>query len=358
MRRASRLDKIRWLIVYSADFMNLLALTSIVELYVLWAKDIMPLPLAAGASVLALVFYGLSTRPFRIITRGGKPPVALLTVAGVIAVGAAGIGLVWMMPVWLGMLSPYIRKGPFSVLAAVSIGLFNGYIAVLSEFTPSLLVLQFLATLLVSGGSLANVWIWRVAQEAHEGQEAKARLAVSEERLRFARDLNDLLGQSLTDIAAKTGLAEDTLAADPGRAADEMFEVRDLARLSLREVRTAVQNYRALDLGEVLASVRAVLEAADVHCTIDADTDELPAETRTLLAQVVREGATNILKHSTAQRCRITIRNGVLEMTNDGIPESAGEPGGLRGLSDRLSAAGGSLTAGAADGTYLLRAAV
>ena len=57
----------------------------------------------------------------------------------------------------------------------------------------------------MTGGMLANLWLWRVAKDAHEGQEARARLAVSEERLRFARDLNDLLGQSLADISAGAG---------------------------------------------------------------------------------------------------------------------------------------------------------
>src|SRR6185436_7523305 len=103
------------------------------------------------------------------------------------------------------------------------------------------------------------------AKDAHEGQEARAMLAVSEERLRFARDLNDLLGQSLADISAGAGAASQTL----------------------REVRSTVQNYRALDLDEVLASVRAVLEAADVRCAVRADTASLTPETRTLLATVV-----------------------------------------------------------------------
>ncbi|MFD0471901.1 sensor histidine kinase [Nonomuraea thailandensis] len=188
-----------------------------------------------------------------------------------------------------------------------------------------------------------------------------AKLAVSEERLRFARDLNDLLGRSLTDVAVRTEHAERTLAVDREAAAAEMFEVRDLSRRSLREVRTVVQNYRAIDLDEVLASVRAVLEAADVRCTVWADTGSLPPETRTLLATVVREGATNVLKHSKAERCTITIENGVLEMSNDGVSGPVGEhaPIGLAGLAQRVRAAGGTLEAEpVAGGRYLLRAAV
>jgi two-component system, NarL family, sensor histidine kinase DesK len=188
-----------------------------------------------------------------------------------------------------------------------------------------------------------------------------AMLAVSEERLRFARDLHDLLGQSLADVAAGTEHAERTLRTDREAAAAEMFEVRDLARRSLREVRTVVQNYRAVDLDEVLASVRAVLEAADVRCTVRTDTGSLSPETRTLLATVVREGATNVLKHSKAESCTITIEDGVLEMSNDGVsgPVSEHAPNGLAGLAQRVRAVDGTLEARPDEaGRYLLRAAV
>ncbi|MFD9939981.1 sensor histidine kinase [Nonomuraea sp. NPDC059023] len=357
MIRASKLDRIRWLVLYSCDFINLTAFLSLAQLGLALEENWAPKPAIIAFLVVLVVFYALSTRPLRIATRGGRRPTLLLAVTAVIALVFTAFTMFWLVPVWLAIASPFLSRRVFWTTAAVVAALTGVFVAVLGGL-PALGILLVLLVI-VTGGTLANVRIWRIAQEAHEGQEAKAALAVSEERLRFARDLNDLLGQSLADIAAGVGRAETTLGADPERAAAEMFEVRDLARRSLREVRTAVQNYRALDLGEVLASVRAVLEAADVHCAIDTDdTGDLPAEARTLLAAVVREGATNILKHSTAQRCTITIKNGVLEMSNDGISADAGEPGGLRGLSQRLSAAGGTLSAGAADGVYLLRAAV
>ncbi|MFI6496573.1 sensor histidine kinase [Nonomuraea typhae] len=354
--RASKLDRIRWMVVYSSDIMNALAFLGFIQLALEWETNRLPVAAVVAAGAVIVVFYGLSTRPYRIATRGGARPTVLLALTGALALGFAALTMIWLLPVWLGLVSPFLSRRVFWPLAAgitAVAGVYMGFAAGL----PAVVVLLVL-TAFVTGATVANMWIWRIALEAHEGQEAKARLAVSEERLRFARDLNDLLGQSLTDIAAKAGRAETTLAADAELASAEMFEVRDLARGALREVRTAVQNYRALDLGEVLASVRAVLEAADVQCTIEGDGGDLPAEARTLLAAVVREGATNVLKHSAAQRCTITIRNGVLEMSNDGISPDAGEPGGLRGLAQRLSAAGGSLSAGAADGLYLLRAAV
>ncbi|MEU6779684.1 histidine kinase [Nonomuraea angiospora] len=361
IRRATKLDKIRWVIVYSIDFVNLFTLFGYYDLYVRWEAGL-PWPLILTGVVLLVVFNVLATRPHRVAMRGGRRPTAILAVTGVIIlVMAAGL-FMWAIPTWLGMLGPFVRRRTIVILSVLSVVLFNLYAVLLSgSLIWELLLVQSVFTGMGMGGVLTNLWLWRVAKEAYEGQEAQARLAVSEERLRFARDLNALLGQSLTDIAARTEGASRTLPADPEAAAEEMFAVRDLARRSLREVRSVVQGYRAVDLDEMLASVRAVLEAADVRCTVRAETGSLPPETRTLLATVVREGTTNVLKHSTAGRCMITIEDGVLEMSNDGVSGPAGEhaPNGLAGLAQRVRAAGGTLEAAPThEGGYLLRAAV
>lgn len=361
VRTAGRLDRIRWLVVYSADFANACGLVGLAEIYAGWRAGL-PWPLAVTAGLMIVAVVAMSTRPTRIAVRGGRRPTALLVVAGVLTLVLAVYPLViWTIPVWLGMLAPFARRRTVVLLATASIVGVNAWLTVVSGFLPEVLFVQLLITIVVSGGILANLWLWRTAKEAHDGQEARARLAVSEERLRFARDLNDLLGQSLAEISARTAGAETMLATDPGAAAGEMSGVRDLARTALREVRSTVQSYRVVDLEEVLASVRAVLEAADVRCTVHAETAALLPETRTLLATVVREGATNVLKHSKAERCTITIEDGVLEMSNDGVGGPVGDhaPDGLGGLSRRVAEAGGTLSAAPTDGGgYLLRAAV
>ncbi|MFI7633398.1 sensor histidine kinase [Nonomuraea sp. NPDC049400] len=360
MWRATKLDKLRWLIVYSTDAILLVSLIGYYDWYVRWEAGV-PLPAVVTGAVLLLVFNVLATRPFRVAMRGGSRPMAILAVTGAISLVLAGFGLVWAMPAWLATLAPFVRRRTAVVLSVLSVVAFNLYVGLLGASVLPLIVTQGLLTAISVGGVLANLWLWEVAKEAYEGQEARSRLAVSEERLRFARDLNALLGQSLTDIAARTENASRTLPADAGAAAEEMFAVRDLARQSLREVRSVVQSYRAVDLDEMLASVRAVLEAADVRCTVHAETGTLAPEARTLLAAVVREGATNVLKHSKAERCTITIEDGVLEMSNDGLSGPAGEhmPNGLAGLAQRVRAAGGILEASPThEGRYLLRAAV
>ncbi|NRQ30957.1 hypothetical protein HII36_03800 [Nonomuraea sp. NN258] len=360
VRHASKLDKVRWMVLYSSDITILLSLMGFVDLYIRWQKGMWP-PLLAVAAVLLAVHITLSFRVIRIAVGGGPRPARILATTGVIVLLLSIFPLVWVIPTWLGTLAPFVRRRTIVLASAASVAATNLYVTLADEFQPAVLLTQTVLTALCAAALPANMSLWRVAKEAHEGQEAKARLAVSEERLRFARDLNALLGQSLSDISARALGASRVLAADPGTAAQEMFEVRELARQSLREVRTTVQNYRALDLDEVLSSVRAVLEAADVRCTVRAATADLTPEARTLLATVVREGATNVLKHSKAERCTITIEDGVLEMSNDGVTGPVGEhaPIGLAGLAQRLNAAGGTLEAAPAPGgSYLLRAAV
>ncbi|MDL4820014.1 sensor histidine kinase [Actinomadura opuntiae] len=211
--------------------------------------------------------------------------------------------------------------------------------------------------------------MWDLHQETHAARAALARLAVTEERLRFSRDLHDLLGHSLSLIAVKSELAMRLAEADPARAGAEMADVRRAARDALREVRAAVHGYRAVELDAELAGVRAVLEAAGVRCDAGDVPDGLPAEVRAVLAWVIREGATNVIKHSEARHCAVALTpyggSVVLEMRNDGVRggaatgDGAGGGAGLTGLAERVAVVGGEITARrhGRDG-FLLRAVV
>ncbi|MEU5992584.1 sensor histidine kinase [Spirillospora sp. NPDC047418] len=206
--------------------------------------------------------------------------------------------------------------------------------------------------------------MWDLHQETYAARDVLARLAVTEERLRFSRDLHDLLGHSLSLIAVKSELAIRMAGTDPARAGAEMADVQRAAREALREVRAAVSGYRAVELDAELAGVRAVLEAAGVRCEIGDPPGTLPSEVRAVLAWVIREGATNVIKHSEARHCAISITlyggSVVLEMRNDGVRAGDATDGsGLTGLAERVAVLGGEITAGRhGRGGYLLRAAV
>ena len=191
--------------------------------------------------------------------------------------------------------------------------------------------------------------------ELREAREEVARLAVAEERSRFARDLHDLLGHSLSLITLKSALAGRLLPVTPEteRAAKEVRDVEGVAREALREVREAVAGYRSPTLAGELSGAREMLEAAGISCRIRNEAGALPNAAEAVLAWVVREGTTNVIRHSRAQSCEVQLtRDGDevrVEVNDDGRGPSPGETTGtgLSGLAERVAASGGSFEAGA-----------
>jgi two-component system sensor histidine kinase DesK len=183
-----------------------------------------------------------------------------------------------------------------------------------------------------------------------------ARQAVAEERLRLARDLHDLLGRTLSLITLKSELAGRVIEKDPVRAAQEIREVERVARHALREVRDAVAGYRQPTLHSELDGARQMLEAAGIACMIEHTAEALPPATDAVLAWTLREGVTNVIRHSRARQCiiRVNIANGRAraEVINDGYREQEHSPArnragsGLSGLTERVTAHGGHIEAG------------
>ena len=203
----------------------------------------------------------------------------------------------------------------------------------------------------------------RQLREAHEDL---AELAITEERLRFARDLHDLLGHSLSLIVLKSELAEQLLEADrsPGdvtsHAANEVRDIKEVARRSLAEVREAVGGYRRVTLAAELAGARAALDAAAIAAVVDEAPGGLPAPVDEVLGWTVREGVTNLVRHSGASSCRIRFESergrgragtgsgrAAVEITDNGRAAAAPVGGsGLAGLAERAADRGGRLQAG------------
>jgi two-component system sensor histidine kinase DesK len=179
--------------------------------------------------------------------------------------------------------------------------------------------------------------------ELRSAREELARLAVNEERLRFARDLHDLLGHSLSLITLKSELAGRLLPDEPEKAEAEVRDIEGVARQALGEVREAVAGYRSPTLDEELAGAAEMLAAAGISCRIENGAGLLPKEIDGVLAWAVREGTTNVIRHSQAHNCRIVLAREEdrvhAEITDDGRGKAHGEtPGsGLSGLAERVA---------------------
>lgn len=179
-----------------------------------------------------------------------------------------------------------------------------------------------------------NLQLWR----AHEENTL---LAVDNERNRFARDLHDILGHSLTVITVKAELAQRLVEADPERAKAEIADLERLSRDALADVRRAVEGYRELTLPGELARARVALRAAEIEPALPQSTDVVPTELRELFAWTVREGVTNVIRHSGASRCEIVLTGTSATVRDDGSgPGGCPEGSGLTGLRERAAAAG------------------
>jgi two-component system sensor histidine kinase DesK len=189
--------------------------------------------------------------------------------------------------------------------------------------------------------------------ELRKTREQLAHAAVAEERLRFARDLHDLLGHTLSLIVVKAEVARRLSASDPAAAAEQTADIERIGREALVEVREAVTGYRERGLTAELDHARGALADAGIDATVRTAGLPLPVQVDALLAWAVREGVTNVIRHSRARTCRIEVhrRDGraVAEVVDDGVGAAgsvAVNGNGLRGLTERMAAVGGALAAG------------
>ncbi|WP_412741571.1 sensor histidine kinase [Krasilnikovia sp. MM14-A1004] len=204
-----------------------------------------------------------------------------------------------------------------------------------------------LLTMLAGAMTVAFARMARLVDELRRTQRELARTAVEQERLRFARDLHDLLGHTLSLVVVKAEVVRRLTPLDPARATAEAADIERIGRTALAEVREAVTGYRDHSFGRELAGARTALADVGIAVTVRESGQPLGVEADDAFGWVVREGVTNVLRHSRASRCDIEVRTdgcgSVLTVRDDGVGGRP-EPGnGLRGLRERLGRAGGTL---------------
>ncbi len=279
-----------------------------------------------------------------------------------IAAAAAFVGAyVWLVLLWKRRRRRALTVGLFAVLIGTSIALtlgsghgwgflFTYCAAVAALFSPTSIgwagvvmcsalaagssalagasgstVLNYTVTSLGIGLLMVVMRDLRVRNdELSEARAELAQAAVAKERERFARDLHDLLGHTLSVIALKAELAGRLILDHPDRAATEVGEVEQVARKALGEVRLAASGYRQPTLEGELAGARMALSAAGITADIDAPTVTLQPDVEAVLAWAVREGATNVIRHSHATRCTVRVSAGLAHASVDVIDDGRG----------------------------------
>jgi len=334
---------------------------------------------------------------------GGRLDYFVIAVAVCAAAFSVAVPLVWLAPrrkrIWVAagffaitfILWPVLEWNVMTmwVLVAMLIGYCMFRTTTTAVFALILTAVAVIFELCGEENSTGVAWlpgvIWSIAlmisafarQRAAIAQLRTTRhelaaLAVEQERGRVARDIHDILGHSLTAITVKTELTG--MLIDAGRATDarnEVAAVEDLARGALADVRSTVAGYRGVTLSSELANARTMLESAGIYAELPATVDDLPARLRELSGWVIREGVTNVVRHSDATVCRITITADGVDVADDGrgpadehdahrtdgeIERRPTDGNGVRGLRERAALLGCTVLAGRSDlGGFSLR---
>lgn len=296
-----------------------------------------------GATLLFAAVYLTIFRRRRIELRGGVPHAPLVpgllmiglagTLALVVclAVGQAGTATAVYLCVLCAMTLPRLWSLPSALLVAGGFYL-SGFVVPGWEHDPGLLLSMLAATVAVWG---VQQLLIRNAQLVASEKRNQV-LAVSEERNRFARDLHDILGHSLTVITVKAELAKKLMDVDPERARAEIDDLEWLSRDALADVRRAVEGYRELTLPGEITRARTALAAAEIEADLPNSVEDVPSSKRELFAWTIREGVTNVIRHSHATRCTVVLQHDCVEIRDDGVgslQETVGH--GLTGLRER-----------------------
>ncbi|MEV4759763.1 histidine kinase [Micromonospora sp. NPDC049559] len=293
-----------------------------------------------------------------VVGRGRRPPAAGLVAWGGLLVATVAVLLTIPGPVPAVTVAAAVGSAAASLVPLLDarrtlalnagVGALAIPLAVLVD--PPLLVVSALIVSVALWACWSSVWTLRVLHELQGAHADRAALALANERLRISRDLHDVFGRTLAAIAVKSELASELVRRGRAeRAADEMAEVRRLAGEAGTEVRRVVRGELRTTWQAELDGARSLLGSAGIQCLVTGD--PVPAAGADALAWVVREGVTNVLRHSAATRVTIatSVEAGEAQLTiaNDGA--GTGQPGpadpnagtGLRAMAERVGAFGG-----------------
>ncbi|MCX4574673.1 sensor histidine kinase [Streptomyces sp. NBC_01571] len=311
---------------------------------------------AAGLFIFNSLYINVAFRAFVKEKREALSTRLALAAMGVLTCGLAiGYGGNWLLffPL-LGLATGATLRGPWLGRTGIGLAALAGAVSGVREGWDAINIAYgtFLSTMVTA----AILSLAEAVRELRAAREELARRAVEKERLRFSRDLHDLLGHTLSVIVVKSEAARRLAPRDLEAALVQVTDIESVGRQALTEIREAVTGYREGSLATELDRARSALSAVGVDPVVRQSGPPLVPRSEALLGWVLREAVTNVVRHSGATRCEISVagtRDRVrLEIADDGdgtlspspVPGIGGT--GLKGLTERLAAAGGSLRAG------------
>ncbi|MFF4573757.1 sensor histidine kinase [Streptomyces sp. NPDC001410] len=335
-----------WLLMGMGSFSNLL-------------QGRTPNPWVGGLGLLAFnsLYVYVTFRSFDREKREAVSTRVALGLMGLLTTGlAVGYGGNWLMffPL-LGLATGATLRGPWLGRTGVLLSVYAGAVSGVRDGWGDATNIGY-ATFLSSMVTAAILGLSEAVRELRAAREELARRAVEKERLRFSRDLHDLLGHTLSVIVVKSEAARRLAPRDMDAALTQIGDIESVGRQALTEIREAVTGYREGSLATELTRARSALSASSVEPVVRQSGTPLAPQAEALLGWVVREAVTNVVRHSDATRCEITIESTVeqarLTVTDNGTGQAVTRPAegiggtGLTGLAERLAAAGGSLRGG------------
>lgn len=216
----------------------------------------------------------------------------------------------------------------------------SGVLWWINTTTNYLTVIGVLMPAAMAGTVRLSIWTVDVMKEAERSRELEASLRVTEERLRFAQELHDTLGQHLAAMSVKSELALALAKRGDDRLENELRELQKLTRTSMSEMREVVAGYRTINLATEVEGAKSLLADAHINLSVIGTTSQVSPTHRELCAWLVREATTNILRHSDATDVTLALSSKEVRIDNNGVTKEITKLSGLSALRSRAESAG------------------
>ncbi|MFJ7817675.1 sensor histidine kinase [Bacillus toyonensis] len=240
-------------------------------------------------------------------------------------------------------------KKVFRVLLCLLVVMLGAFVFVnMNQLTPANLVNivpMFILMLLTPFGMRNFNQKKMLKNQLNEANEQIKDLVKREERQRIARDLHDTLGHTLSLITLKSQLVEKLIVKNPERASVEAKEITQTSRTALKQLRELISDMRMITVEEELEQIKVILQAANIELEIEqeASASSLSPIEQNILGMCLREAVTNVVKHSKAAQCTVSVLESqgelILKVEDNGIglEDQNNDGNGIRGMKERIA---------------------